>query len=354
MNIIFDTQSLYYLPQYIPVYKKLLSKGITSRFVFYRNSHEQTIQQIIDDNELEHIWVDNQKQAIEYYENERADWVFFANSFEFLDRLHKVSKSAQLGHGIGPKSSYYTKSSQAMTVRFVEGQYRLKRLQNMYPDDCFVDVGFCKLDDIFNQVPLDGALDLTKFDKSKKTILYAPTFYPSSIERFPKNWPEQFSEFNILIKPHYFSICKSRYQKQRDLLEHWSNYDNVYLARVEDYSLLPFLDQADLLISDASSALFEFALLNKPVIWCDFLKLRWSYRGVFSYRFKRRMDQDYGEYANIAVHAKNYKDLHKLVIEQLENPESLAETRLELAEKLAGKLDGKASERIVNYLVENN
>ena len=137
------------------------------------------------------------KEAIEYYENKRADWVFFANSFMFLDRLHKVSKSAQLGHGIGPKSSYYTKSSQAMTVRFVEGQYRLERLQNMYPDDCFVDVGFCKLDDIFNQVPLDGALELTKFDKSKKTILYAPTFYPSSIERFPKNWPEQFSNFNI-------------------------------------------------------------------------------------------------------------------------------------------------------------
>ena len=66
------------------------------------------------------------------------------------------------------------------------------------------------------------------------------------------------------------------------------------------------------------------------------------------------MDQDYGEYANIAVHAKNYKSLKSLVVEQLENPESFSDIRLELAEKLAGKLDGKASERIVNYLVDNN
>lgn len=353
MNIIFDTQSLYYLPQYIPVYKELCKNGIKSKFVFYKNSHEHLIQRVIDDYDLEHIWVNEQQQSIAYYENEKADWVFFANSFCYLDRLHKVSKSAQIGHGIGPKSSYYTKSSQAMTVRFVEGQYRLNRLKSMYPNDEFVDVGFCKLDPIFNKEKIDGTLELTNFDNKKQTILYAPTFYPSSLELFPENWPEHFGDYNILIKPHYFSISKERYKKHVKLLDHWSTYPNVYLAKVEDYSLVPFLDKADLLISDASSALFEFALLNKPVIWCDFLKLRWGYKGIFSYRFKKRMDQDYGEYANVAIHAKKYKNLKKLVEQQLAEPESLANIRLSLSEKLAGKMDGKASNRIVQYLIKN-
>ena len=80
---------------------------------------------------------------------------------------------------------------------------------------------------------------------------------------------------------------------------------------------------ADVLISDASSALFEFAALNKPVIWCDFLKLRWSYRGIFSFRFKKRMDQDYGEYAAVAVHARSFKNLQLLVEQQLANPNDL-------------------------------
>lgn len=353
MNIIFDTQSLYYLPQYIPVYKKLKETGIHSKFVFYKNSHEHLIQRVIDENNLDHIWVEDQLQAIAYYEQEKADWVFFANSFEYLQRLHHVSKSAQVGHGIGPKSSYYTKSNHAMTVRFVEGDYRLNRLKSMYPNDEFINVGFCKLDPIFNNEHLDGELDLSQFDSAKKTILYAPTFYPSSLELFPKNWPAHFSDFNILIKPHYFSISKERYKKHLALLNHWSTFPNVYLAKVEDYSLVPFLAKADLLISDASSALFEFALLNKPVIWCDFLKLRWGYRGLFSYRFKRRMDQDYGEYANIAVHAEHYKDLKNLVCHQLANPDDLAKIRLSLSEKLAGKVDGKASSRIVEYLLAN-
>lgn len=33
-------------------------------------------------------------------------------------------------------------------VRFVEGQYRLKRLQGMFPDKTFIDTGYAKLDPI--------------------------------------------------------------------------------------------------------------------------------------------------------------------------------------------------------------
>ena len=89
-------------------------------------------------------------------------------------------------------------------------------------------------------------------DNNKKTILYAPTFYPSSIERFPKNFPADLENYNIIIKPHFFSMSKKKYLKQRELLHHWESFNNTYLAKVNDYSLLPFLKSADLMISDAS------------------------------------------------------------------------------------------------------
>jgi CDP-glycerol glycerophosphotransferase (TagB/SpsB family) len=189
-------------------------------------------------------------------------------------------------------------------------------------------------------------------DPDKKTIIYAPTFYPSSLERFPKNFPEDFQEFNIIIKPHYFSQSKEKYSGQQKLLEGWSKYDNVYLARVDDYSLVPFMVVADLLISDTSSAIIEFSALDKPVIWCNFLKLRWTYRGIFSYRFKKRMDQDYQEYSKVAVRSDSYKMLKCNVTEQTLNPKALSNQRLTYAEKMVGALDGKASQRIVNYLLE--
>lgn len=351
MKIIFDVLHLYYLPQYLPVYHQLIKQDKNDTvFVFYHGIHDEILTNIIANEKLEHIWVDNEQQATKYYLEQQADWVFFANSFPLLDDVHKVSRTVQLGHGIGPKASYYTKSDKATTVRFVEGQYRTNRFKKLYPNDTFVNVGFCKLDPIINGQEQGLDLDKLGLDPTKKTLLYAPTFYPSSIECFPKNWPEEFNQYNILIKPHYFSFSKEKYAKQRELLYHWQQYSNVYLADVDDYSLVPFLAAADVMISDASSALFEFAALNKPVIWCDFLKLRWSYRGIFSYRFKKRMDQDYGEYAEIAVHAKKYHQLATIVEQQIAQPTLLEPVRVRCAEKLAGTLDGKASERIVNYL----
>jgi CDP-glycerol glycerophosphotransferase (TagB/SpsB family) len=351
MKLIFDVLHLYYLPQYLPVFHQLKNENAGDAiFVFYHGIHDAIIEEIAAEENLTYIWVSSPEQAAQYYLEEKADWVFFANAFAHLALVHQVSKSVQLGHGIGPKASYYLKSNTPTTVRFVEGSYRTNRFKAMYPDDCFVDVGFCKLDPIINNNIDQFSLESLGLDPNKKTLLYAPTFYPSSIECFAKNWPKEYSQYNILLKPHYFSLSKSAYKKQRKLLEYWSQFDNVYLAKVEDYSLVPFMAIADLLISDASSALFEFAALNKPVIWCDFLKLRWSYRGIFSYRFKKRMDQDYGEYGEIAVHASHYKKLASLVKQQINEPNELESIRLAYAEKLAGIIDGKASARIIDYL----
>ena len=355
ISILFDVQQLYYLPQYLPVYHELLKQDAgDATFVFYHSIHDETVNHIIKSENLNYVWVKDKNEANQYYKNKKADWIFFGNTFPFLDELHQISKSVQLGHGVGPKASYYTKSDTPTTVRFVEGPYRTSRLNKMYPNDSFVDVGFCKLDPIINGNSKKFDLEKLGLDPSKKTIVYAPTFYPSSIERFPKKFPEDFNEYNILIKPHYFSISKDKYKKQRDLLKHWSNYDNVYLAKVDDYSLIPFMATANLLISDASSAIIEFAALDKPVIWCNFLKLRWNYRGIFSYRFKKRMDEDYKEYSKIAVKTDSYEELKTTVKDQIMHPDQLSENRRNYSQKMVGRLDGKASNRIIDYLLNNS
>lgn len=354
MTVVFDVQELYYLPQYLPIHCELLKRGqIDTCFVFYRGQFDAVVQKIIEAENLNYHWVNNKPEANSLYQVKKADWVFFSNTFPLLDDVHRVSKSAQIGHGIGAKASYYTQSDSSTTVRFVEGEYKTSRLRSMYPNNKFIDVGFSKLDPIFNGDTCGLDLEMLNLDPSKKTIIYAPTFYPSSLERFPKNFPENFQEYNLIIKPHYFSLSKEKYASQRKLLEHWNKYANVYLAKVDDYSLVPFMAIADLLISDTSSAIIEFAALDKPVIWCNFLKLRWTYRGIFSFRFKKRMDKDYQEYSNVAVRSDSYKMLKNIVAEQMLYPKALSERRLRYATKMAGALDGKASQRIVDFLLEN-
>ncbi|ATC94422.1 CDP-glycerol glycerophosphotransferase family protein [Pseudoalteromonas tunicata] len=356
MTVIFDIQHLYYLPQYLPVLAELTKHDVACRFVFYRQAEaelQKVCEEVIANEQLDAVWVDNWSQALAHYTREQADWLVFGNAVNDLDQLHRVSKTVLMQHGIGPKQCYYDVSANPTTVRFVEGQHRLKRLQALYPNSNFVDTGFAKLDPAFNAPHALLTLEALGLDPAKPTLLYAPTFYPSSIECFAKTFAQDFSEFNIIVKPHFFSLSKDKYHKQRRLLQQWAQAKNVYLAPVSDYNLLPFMALSDVMISDASSAIFEFAALNKPVVWCDFYKLRWSYRGIFSFRFKQRLNDDIEFFHQITERVEHYQGLKQAVTEAFREPNKLASKRIEMTAQLAGATDGQVSKRIAEYLIAN-
>lgn len=353
MIVIFDVLHLYYLPQYLPVLTALKQQGVDVRFVFYRQLDpelNQVCEKVIQDENLQAIWVENWTSALDYYLEAKADWIVFGNAVKDQDIIHTVSKTALMQHGIGPKACYYDVSENPTTVRFVEGQHRLKRLNTLYPNDNFIDTGYAKLDPAMHDVTSTLSVADLGLDPTKPTILYAPTFYPSSIEMFSKQFAQAFSNFNIIVKPHFFSLTKSKYQQQRKMLETWAQADNVYLAQTDDYNLMPFMAISDVMLSDASSAIFEFAALNKPVVWCDFYKLRWTYRGVFSFRFKKRLDDDIQYFNQVAYRAESYHDLLSVVPEALKN--GVKHGTSDVVEQLAGKIDGLCSKRIADYLVE--
>ncbi|MGM0608874.1 MAG: CDP-glycerol glycerophosphotransferase family protein [Candidatus Muiribacteriota bacterium] len=354
-KIIFDIQELYYLAQYLPVFRELKIRGAECTFVIYENQDfNELLKDIIQTEELPFFWVKNDREALSYYLEQKADWVVFGNHFFDIDSLHTVSNSAQLGHGVGPKMSYYTKSKTHMKVRFVEGKRRLDLLKKMYPNGNFVQTGFAKLDPLFNNKIKPFDIETAGLDPKKKTLLYAPTFYPSSLDCFSDEWPKDFSEYNLIVKPHFFSLSKRKYKSQRKKLKKWSKSSNVYIAKMSEHSLLPFMAAADLLISEASSALFEFAALDKPIVWCDFFKLRWTYRGPLKFRFIKRMDQDIQNFADLGAHSSRYRELKKVVEQQLLNPDDFFYNRKEYTKQLVGPTDGKAAKRISNYLLSSN
>lgn len=351
MFVLFDTVNIYYLPQYIPICQKLLASGHRVKFICYRNkSKSETYESFFSEHNFEYCFVDNASAASEVYLALKPDWIFFGNSYDYLSRLDLKTKTAQLGHGVGPKPSYYHKSKTPMTVRFMEGATRLIKIQELYPNDNFVQVGYSKLDPLYQGTEEGLNFDKLKLDRTKKTILYAPTFNPSSLECFPDNWPLQFNGYNVLIKPHTFTYMRSQYKKQRQKLSKWAKFDNVYVASEKDLSLLPFMKDADILLSEASSTLFEFSALDKPVIVCDFFKLKWSYRGPFRYRFEKRFGQDNVLYKDIGQHINSYKDLSAAIELQLSKPETYKDNRKQYTIDHVGPTDGLSSQRIVDYI----
>ncbi|MDX3772595.1 CDP-glycerol glycerophosphotransferase family protein [Chromatiaceae bacterium AAb-1] len=353
MKIFFDVPHLYYLPQYLPVYQELLQHGITAEFLFYRAGNPvDVMQQVITQEQLTAHWVTDEAESIRFYAARQPDWLIIGNRKKQLDTLPATVKTALMQHGIGPKSCYYDVSEHPTTVRFVEGQHRLQRLHQRFPQAQFVDTGYAKLDPLLKGQPLGVTLSALKLDPARPTLLYAPTFYPSSLECFSEHFPRHFSGYNLIIKPHYFSLTKADYKKQRDLLQYWAAQPNVYLAPVTDYNLLPFMQLADIMLSDASSAIFEFAALGKPVIWCNFYKLRWSYRGILGFRLKKRLDPDILYFRQLSTEITAYRQLEDAVEQAIQLPAGAIATRNNaLIRELAGETDGKCSERIAATLL---
>ena len=354
MNVFFDIQHLYYLPQYIPVKDVLEKSGVHCHFVLYNQKELQHVLiNYVENEKLTYTTVANLNEARELYLHTKPHWIIFGNAFHDLERIHQHSKTAMMNHGVGPKSCYYDWSDCDIQHRFVEGQHRLKRLIKRFPDKNFVDTGYAKLDPIINNE--SSGLDLKKLglDPEKETVLYAPTYYPSSIECLPHNFPEVLAQYNLIVKPHFFSLIKDKYKNHRKIFQGWSEYKNVYISPIEETSIIPFMSTANLLISDASSTLFEFTALNKPAIWSDFFKVRWSYRGIFKWRLNKRLDEDLKYFAKIAQQVVNTEQLAQQVYIHMENPQLKEKDRLELTERLIGKVDGNCSKRITEYLLNH-
>ncbi|WP_353349555.1 CDP-glycerol glycerophosphotransferase family protein [Oceaniserpentilla sp. 4NH20-0058] len=335
------------------VIERCLELSSKVKLVIYKSNIDHEYRCVFDKLKVDLVWVEDDYAALNTYKKEKPDWILFGNSFKFLSSLSANTKTAQLGHGIGPKPSYYHKSSTPMTVRFMEGDIRLSKIQSMFPDDTFIQVGYSKLDPVFNGLEKGLNLADLALNPEKKTILYAPTFNPSSLECFPDDWPLDFAEFNILIKPHSFTYTIDQYAGQREKLKKWASYENVYVAGPEELSLLPHMVSADILLSEASSTLFEFVALDKPVVVCDFYKLKWSYRGIFHFRFKKRFGTDNVLYKDIGPHVNSYKKLREVVLDELNCPETYKAQRAQYTRDHVGPIDGLVSKRIVDYLIEN-
>ncbi len=120
-----------------------------------------------------------------------------------------------------------------------------------------VETGWSKLDTLFTQHQ-----QTQLFTDSRPTILYAPTFSPklrSTYDLLPEiSRLSQRSDWKWLIKLHPKAL--------KEEVEQYKALSNENLTFVETSDIIPLLQASDVLLSDTSSVLSEFALLNKVVV----------------------------------------------------------------------------------------
>ncbi|MBA3591765.1 CDP-glycerol glycerophosphotransferase family protein [Methylibium sp.] len=369
MHIAFFAEQLYYLPQFSPVIRCLLARGhrVTTLLrldAALRDMPLPAFETLVPAHTL--VRVDTARAAYAELRGLAPDWAVFGSFLDHDETLAPSTRSALVYHGIGVKTVLFDPRLNAFDLRCVESQRVLDELVARDPGARarLALVGFAKLDPLFAGPPPDTAphgaaphtaLPLaTPSPVAEPVLLYAPTFYPSSLELMPKTLSALAPGARWIVKPHFFTWTVKQYAGQRERLKAWARDPAVEVLGAETYDLVPLMARADVLVSDASSALFEFAALGRPVVWCRFLKLRWSYRGLLRWRFDRRMDPNTTRYETVAHCVDRAADLPQALAEAIaERRRTVSPDRPEreaLIEHLIGPRDGRASERIADEL----
>lgn len=351
MHVAFYAEQLYYLPQFTPVIRALLARGHAVTTIVRLDPALRALALA----ELESLGpahrlvrVDEGADAYAVLRRSAPEWAVFGSFTDPSQALASGTRTALVYHGIGVKNVLFDPRLDGFDLRCVESQRVLDELLARAPAlrERLALVGFAKLD------PLFASPASPRQAGEAPVLLYAPTFYPSSLERMPADLSRVLPGARWIVKPHFFTWTIDKYAGQRARLAQWARNPAIEVLGPDAYDLVPLMARADLLVSDASSALFEFAALRRPVVWCRFLKLRWSYRGLLRWRFDRRMDPNTPRYEAVARCVDRPDDLPATLASALAERDRLAgdAAREALVEHLIGPRDGRAAERIVSEL----
>lgn len=174
----------------------------------------------------------------------------------------------QIFHGFAGEKKSHFKMRKYFDLYLTQGSYfteRFKALAKKYKDFDVIETGWPKLDQLFpkkNSYRIEKQELLNKH-QVKRIILYAPTCQRSLTSAG-------------VLKDHIFQLADSENLlliKFHDLLnkEIIAEYENLSKEKsnvkiINDHNIIKYLILSDLMISDTSSVVYEFLLLDKPVI----------------------------------------------------------------------------------------
>ena len=366
-KVLIDSYHLYHLPQMEPVAKLLIKDPNFD--VYFSTSHNVDIEEreltlkIFEKNNWKYILGKDEEDRKKQINKLNPD-VFICgwSRYPIQEFCGLNTICCMIYHGIGIKPSYYRDHNKRLDIRFIEGSFREKQLRDYDVESDLELVGFAKIDPLFNgeignQVKV---LEQLRLDLSKKTILYAPTFYPSSFEIFDLKLIKLTENYNLIIKLHQWIYFKGtfggmNFKKQRKLIKKIEKrFPAVKIIQAEDYNIVPLYRAADIMLTEASSTIYEMMALQKHVIICDFYKKKLSHRISGKRMFKRRLDLNMkSDLYDFCYHINSPKELPNALDKCFNEPDPFNEIRNKYIDKMLYKLDGKASERIVKAIMKN-
>ena len=197
----------------------------------------------------------------------KSDVIFVAgNEVPHFLRGIKV----QIFHGLAGEKKGHFRIRDYFDLYLTQGEYFttiFNTLALKHKNFKVIETGWCKLDNLYkitNQTIEFKKSFIQKYGV-QNIILYSPTFSPSltSGDKLLDVIKELSKNKNILV------IIKFHDKMDKLIIKKYQNILSKNLIISKDKDITRLLQIADLMISDTSSVVYEFTLLDKPVITLD-------------------------------------------------------------------------------------
>ena len=176
---------------------------------------------------------------------------------------------AEIFHGYAAEKKDHWVIRRYFDMYLTQGPFFTKPFENLsrkYKDFEVVETGWTRQDWIYNNLHTfdDYKQDLLKTYNKSKVVLYAPTFSPSltSLPHLRNSLKELAKKKDVVILLKFHPLTKKEWIDEYKQLA--TEVDNI--VWIDDHNITKYILASDIMISDTSSAVYEFLLLNKPVI----------------------------------------------------------------------------------------
>jgi hypothetical protein len=252
-----------------------------------------------------------------------------------------ANRSVQVFHGVSFKNYAVREKALGFDFLCLPGMYHADRFreQNLVREggSQVLITGFSKMDRLANG-SLEKAAVVERFglDPKRQTILYAPTGdRHNSLETMGTKVIRQIVEadrWNLLIKPH--DHPKNR---KTDWFAKLAKFESDVTKVVRDHDVIPLLNAADLLLTDASSVATEYTVLDRPIVLLEVPKLM---KGVIRRGGARDISR---QMTRLGPSVAKSRDIVDVIAMELERPHRYSSLRQDIAQDMFYRPGGAAA-----------
>ncbi len=226
-----------------------------------------------------------------YYSRRSKFWIFDSRHQYYL-RKNKKTKYIQTWHGTPLKKlaldmekvnmsghqniekyrENFAKNTSAWDYLISQNSYSSEIFKRAFAfDGEMLEIGYPRNDILINEnneTKINEIKNKLGIDKNKKIILYAPTwrdneYYDSGVYKFATEM--DFNAMKNALSDDYVLIVKFHYLVKDKI--NWEDYGDFVIECNEMWDIQELYLISDILITDYSSVMFDYALLNRPILF---------------------------------------------------------------------------------------